>query len=68
MVRNIVGVLSTIAAGEKPVSWIKEVLDSQDRQCGGVTAPPDGLYLVAVEYDENHNLPQRPKGPYFLAT
>jgi tRNA pseudouridine38-40 synthase len=68
MVRNIMGVLSTIAAGEKPISWIKEVLDSRDRQCGGVTAPPDGLYLVAVEYDECHRLPQRSKGPYFLAS
>ncbi|EGG93576.1 tRNA pseudouridine synthase A [gamma proteobacterium IMCC1989] len=68
MVRNIVGVLSTIAAGEKPVSWAKEVLESKDRRCGGITASPDGLYLVAVEYDESHRLPQRPKGPYFLAT
>jgi tRNA pseudouridine38-40 synthase len=68
MVRNIVGVLSAIAAGEKPVSWAKEVLDSRNRQCGGITASPDGLYLVSVEYDEYYELPQRPKGPYFLVS
>ncbi len=67
MVRNIVGVLMAIAAGEKPVDWCKEVLESRDRSCGGVTAPPDGLYLVAIKYDESFALPARPMGPYFLA-
>jgi tRNA pseudouridine38-40 synthase len=67
MVRNIVGVLSSIAAGEKPVAWAAEVLASRDRQQGGVTAPSDGLYLVSVEYDNKYNLPVRAKGPYFLA-
>lgn len=67
MVRNIVGVLSSIAAGEKPVTWAAEVLESRDRQQGGVTAPADGLYLVSVDYDNNYNLPVRDKGPYFLA-
>ena len=66
MVRNIVGVLSGIAAGEKPVSWAAEVLKSRDRQQAGVTAPADGLYLVSVDYDEKFELPIRPKGPYIL--
>jgi tRNA pseudouridine38-40 synthase len=67
MVRNIVGVLTSIAASEKPVSWAAEVLEGRDRTLGGVTAPADGLYLVSIEYDDRHNLPVRPKGPYFLA-
>ena len=67
MVRNIVGVLSAVAAGEKPSIWVKVVLDSQDRRCGGVTAPAAGLYLVRVEYDADFKLPIRDKGPYILS-
>ncbi|MFT5419306.1 MAG: tRNA pseudouridine38-40 synthase [Candidatus Endobugula sp.] len=67
MVRNIVGVLTTIAAGEQAVSWSAEVLNSRDRKCGGITAPADGLYLVAIDYPSEHDLPIRSKGPYFLA-
>ncbi|MGH1441037.1 MAG: tRNA pseudouridine(38-40) synthase TruA [Cellvibrionaceae bacterium] len=66
MVRNIVGVLSAVAAAEKPSSWVKTVLDSQDRRCGGVTAPAAGLYLVSVEYDPEFNLPRPSKGPYIV--
>lgn len=66
MVRNIVGVLTAIAAGEKELGWEKEVLEGCSRQHGGVTAPPDGLYLVAIDYDDRFSLPIRSKGPYFL--
>lgn len=66
MVRNIVGVLSAVAAGEKAISWVKFVLDSQDRRSGGVTAPAAGLYLVNVEYDTQFELPIRAKGPYII--
>jgi len=66
MVRNIVGVLSAVAASEKPAEWVKAVLDSQDRRCGGVTAPAAGLYLVQIEYDPIFNLPQPAKGPYMI--
>jgi len=66
MVRNIVGVLSAIAAGEKPVKWIEDVLASRDRRCAGVTAPADGLYLVDIEYDPHFALPKMQQGPYFI--
>jgi len=52
MVRNLAGVLMTIGAGEKPPEWAREVLEQRDRAKGGVTAPPEGLYLVQVQYPD----------------
>ncbi|MHC8412011.1 tRNA pseudouridine(38-40) synthase TruA [Pseudomonas sp. Hz4] len=66
MVRNIAGVLMTIGAGERPVEWMKEVLESRIRRSGGVTAHPFGLYLVQVEYRDEFQLPERYIGPHFL--
>ncbi len=66
MVRNIAGVLMTIGAGERPVEWMKEVLESRIRRTGGVTAHPFGLYLVQVEYPAEFVLPERYIGPHFL--
>lgn len=58
MVRNIAGVLIAIGQGDRPVSWAEEILQRRDRTQGGVTAPPDGLYLTQVEYPEAFGLPQ----------
>jgi tRNA pseudouridine38-40 synthase len=60
MVRNIAGVLLSIGAGERAVGWAREVLQACDRTAGGVTAVPDGLYLVGVEYPHNYGLPAVP--------
>ncbi len=60
MVRNIVGVLLAIGAGERPVDWTQEVLAARNRALGGVTAPAAGLYLVAVRYPEAFGLPAVP--------
>jgi tRNA pseudouridine38-40 synthase len=57
MVRNIVGVLMTIGAGEAEPVWAKEVLELRDRTQGGLTAPPDGLYFVGVHYPEHFEIP-----------
>lgn len=67
MVRNFAGVLMTIGAGERPVQWAKEVLESRVRRTGGVTAHPYGLYLVEVDYPEEFVLPKRYLGPHFLS-
>ncbi len=56
MVRNIVGVLIAVGKGERPVSWVRDVLSLCDRTKGGVTAPPAGLYLVKVEYEPKYRL------------
>ncbi len=66
MVRNIVGSLMQVAAGRQPVTWIVEVLAARDRSLAGVTARPDGLYLVGVEYPSRFGLPVLPYGPCFL--
>ncbi len=52
MVRNIVGTLIPIGEGHQPVSHMQAVLDTRDRTQAGVTAPPQGLYLVDVGYPE----------------
>lgn len=66
MVRNIVGSLMQVAAGRQSVTWIAEVLAARDRSLAGVTARPDGLYLVGVEYPSRFGLPVLPYGPCFL--
>lgn len=58
MVRNIVGVLAAVGAGERDPGWVCEVLEARDRTRGGVTAPPDGLYLRDIEYPESCGLPR----------
>ncbi len=52
MVRNIVGMLLPIGQLHKPPEALAEVLKTQDRRQAGVTAPPEGLYLVDVKYPE----------------
>ena len=61
MVRNIVGVLLAVGAGEKEAAWAGEVLNSRDRRSGGVTAPPDGLYFIRASYPAPYELPAVPK-------
>jgi len=58
MVRNIAGVLMAIGQGDKPASWVRELLRLRDRRLGGVTAPPQGLYFLHVDYPEGFGLPQ----------
>lgn len=65
MVRNIAGVLMMIGTGQRAVSWCKQVLEVRDRNLGGVTAPPYGLYLVNVEYPEQFVIPQNLQPPLY---
>ncbi len=61
MVRNIAGVLLAIGAGDRQVEWAAEVLEGRDRTRAGVTAPAEGLYLLAVRYPQRFELPAAPK-------
>ncbi|MFT5116219.1 MAG: tRNA pseudouridine38-40 synthase [Parasphingorhabdus sp.] len=65
MVRNIVGVLMTIGAGDRSPDWSLEILRSEDRRRGGVTALPNGLYLTKIQYDDQYELPDTPSKPRF---
>ena len=60
MVRNIAGVLIRIGQGLESPQWATQVLRSADRKQGGVTAMPDGLYFVQVDYDDAYRLPNPP--------
>lgn len=66
MVRNIVGALMAVGAGDKPASWIAGVLAARDRSAAGVTAKPFGLYLVGVDYPAHFGLPASVPGPLFF--
>ena len=63
MVRNIVGTLVLIGSGEKEISWIIELLDSKDRKKAGKQFPPEGLFLIDIEYDAKYNLSYESKLP-----
>ncbi|TAK63054.1 tRNA pseudouridine(38-40) synthase TruA [Methylobacter sp.] len=60
MVRNIAGVLMDIGAGKQQMNWTQELLEVKSRKLGGVTAPPDGLYLGAVYYPEHYGIAKHP--------
>ena len=66
MVRNITGALIEIGLGERSSSWLEELLEAKDRNLAGVTAPPDGLYLVAVDYPNKFGLSESQRFPLFL--
>ncbi len=53
MVRNIVGTLVDVGKGKHTTEGLKAILQSKDRQKGGATAPPQGLFLMHVEYPEH---------------
>ncbi len=50
MVRAIVGTLVEVGKGSREVAWPAEVLAARNRSRAGQTAPPQGLFLVSVEY------------------
>jgi tRNA pseudouridine(38-40) synthase len=57
MVRNIAGLLLSIGYGDSAPERVAAVLQSRDRKTNAATAPPDGLYLAAVNYPPVFGLP-----------
>jgi tRNA pseudouridine38-40 synthase len=52
MVRKIVGTLIEVGKGRLAPSDIPEIFAARDRSRSGPTVPPEGLYLVALEYPD----------------
>lgn len=57
MVRNIAGTLIDVGVGKRPQEWVADVLAHRRRAVAGVTATPDGLYFVGVDYPDFPDLP-----------
>jgi tRNA pseudouridine38-40 synthase len=53
MVRTIVGTLVEVGRGARSEDWPTEVMQSEDRQRAGPTAPAHGLFLVSVQYERS---------------
>jgi tRNA pseudouridine38-40 synthase len=51
MVRNLVGTFVDVGRGRTPAEAIPAILAARSRSAAGLTAPPQGLFLVDVEYD-----------------
>ncbi len=66
MVRNIVGSLMRVGQTLEKPDWISDVLHMKNRCMAGITASPEGLYFVEVDYPEHFSIPKRPLGPLFL--
>ncbi|MGH8036090.1 MAG: tRNA pseudouridine(38-40) synthase TruA, partial [Lysobacterales bacterium] len=57
MVRNIAGSLLAVGDGERPVSWLEQLLSGRDRTRAAPTAAPEGLYFMGARYAAAHSLP-----------
>jgi tRNA pseudouridine38-40 synthase len=51
MVRIIAGTLVEVGLGNIEPEEITKIIESQKRENAGKTLPPNGLYLVKVEYN-----------------
>jgi tRNA pseudouridine38-40 synthase len=52
MVRKIVGTLIEVGKGRLAPADIPRLFEARDRSCSGPTVPPEGLYLVSLEYPD----------------
>lgn len=50
MVRIIAGTLAAVGTGKTAPEQLRDMIDSKDRRCAGITAPAYGLYLNRVFY------------------
>jgi tRNA pseudouridine38-40 synthase len=60
MVRSLVGTLIQVGVGKRAPGSMPGVLAARDRSAAGPVAPPHGLCLVSVEYDEGWSRPFDP--------
>ena len=60
MVRSLIGTLVQVGEGKRLPSDVPGILAARDRSMAGPVAPPHGLCLVSVEYDEGWSRPFDP--------
>ena len=58
MVRILTGTLAEIGLHQREPEQILKVYESLCRQDAGITAPPQGLFLVCAEYPSEHRISQ----------
>lgn len=51
MVRNIVGTLVEVATHKCDIVRIPKIFEARNRQCAGQAAPPQGLFLMHVNFE-----------------
>lgn len=54
MVRNIVGTLVDVASYRLTIAELISIFEAKDRRQSGPAAPPQGLFLVRVDYPDDH--------------
>lgn len=52
MVRIIAGTLVEVGMGRREPETVRQAIEQADRKLAGPTAPPNGLTLVRIEYEE----------------
>lgn len=50
MVRILTGTLLEVGLGERQPEDMKRILEAKNREAAGMTAPPEGLFLISVDY------------------
>lgn len=58
MVRNIMGCLVAVGAGQRPPDWLAEVLAARSRDAAAPTFAAEGLYFCGPYYDPALGLPE----------
>ena len=51
MIRSIVGTLVEVGLNKRTPDSLRTILNARNRSAAGKTAPPQGLFLVRVDYD-----------------
>ena len=60
MVRSLVGTLVQVGEGRRRPDEMPAILEAKDRSAAGPVAPPHGLCLVSVEYEQGWSKPFDP--------
>jgi tRNA pseudouridine38-40 synthase len=63
-VRSMVGSLEHVGSGKWGAGDLKDALEARDRARCGQVAPPDGLYLMKVEYGDTTTILPREAGEW----